>query len=248
MTASARKEHALGLFAGIAGDYDRWAQILSFGQDARWHRRMIEALGVGRDDLVADVATGTAAVAIDLVRRYGCRVVGIDQSAAMLERGRSRVAAAGLGERIELVEGEAERLPLEDASVDALTHTYLLRYVDDPAATLRELARVVRPGGAIASLDFAVPAAAGTRRGGPGRESAAVRRARRRRRLVRDRPVPGRKHRGVLARASAGATVLAMWDAAGIGSVRWRVLSRGGGVIIRGRNGGNHGWEGQWPL
>ena len=62
--ASARKEHALGLFAGIAGDYDRWAQILSFGQDARWHRRMIDGLGVGRDDLVADVATGTAAVAI----------------------------------------------------------------------------------------------------------------------------------------------------------------------------------------
>src|SRR5207244_11313317 len=96
-------------------------------------------------------------VAVELVRRTGCSVVGLDQSAEMLAEARERVATAGLAGRIELVEGSAELLPFDDAAFDGLTFTYLLRYVDDPGATLRELARVVRPGGAIASLEFHVP-------------------------------------------------------------------------------------------
>src|SRR4030088_3001341 len=75
----------------------------------------------------------------------------------MLDTGRARVLAAGLGERIDLREGRAEALPFPDAEFDALTFTYLLRYVDDPARTMRELARVVRPGGRIAMLEFGVP-------------------------------------------------------------------------------------------
>ena len=75
----------------------------------------------------------------------------------MLAAGRARVEAAGLADRIQLVEGSAERLPFPDASFDALTFTYLLRYVEDPAATLAELARVVRPGGTIAALEFGLP-------------------------------------------------------------------------------------------
>ena len=104
-----------------------------------------------------DVATGTCAVAIELARTYGCTVVGADQSPEMLAAGRQRLAAAGLEGRIELVESRAEELPFDDASFDHLTFTYLLRYVEDPPATLRELARVVRPGGTVAMLDFAVP-------------------------------------------------------------------------------------------
>ena len=154
--------------------------------------------------MVADVATGTAAVAIDLARRHGCRVIGIDQSPEMLARGAERVADAGLAEPIELRQGEAERLPLDDASVDALTHTYLLRYVDDPAATLRELARVVKPGGAMASLEFFVPDGAWYPAVvGVDADRPAGRRADRRRRVVRDRQVPRAEHRGVLAPASA---------------------------------------------
>jgi demethylmenaquinone methyltransferase/2-methoxy-6-polyprenyl-1,4-benzoquinol methylase len=158
MTASPRKSHAIGLFDGIADEYDRWAQLLSFGDDRRWHDLLVERLAVPEHGLVADVATGTAAVAIAIAKRHGCRVIGIDQNRAMLERGRERVRAAGLEQRIELVEGEAESLPLDDRSVDALVHTYLLRYVDDAPAVLRELARVVRPGGQVGSLEFGVPA------------------------------------------------------------------------------------------
>jgi demethylmenaquinone methyltransferase/2-methoxy-6-polyprenyl-1,4-benzoquinol methylase len=151
------KEQALDLFAPLGPTYDRYAGLLSFGQDPRWRRFLVSRMDVGPKDRVLDVATGTAAVAIELARRSGCRVVGLDQSGEMLAEGRRRVDAAGLGDRIELVQGEAERLPFENASFEGLTFTYLLRYVIDPLATLEELARVVRPGGTIAMLEFGVP-------------------------------------------------------------------------------------------
>lgn len=151
------KEQALELFAPLGPTYDRYANLLSFGQDPRWRRFLVSRMDAGPEDTVLDVATGTAAVAMELARRTGCRVVGLDQSAEMLAEGRRRVAALGLGDRIELVQGEAERLPFDDASFDGLTFTYLLRYVEDPEATLGELARVVRPGGTIAMLEFGLP-------------------------------------------------------------------------------------------
>ncbi len=151
------KEQALDLFAPLGPTYDRYAKLLSFGQDPRWRRFLVSRIEAGPSDTVLDVATGTAAVAIELARRSGCRVVGLDQSTEMLAAGRNRVEAAGLGDRIELVEGEAERLPFVDASFDGLTFTYLLRYVRDPLATVEELARVVRPGGTIAMLEFGLP-------------------------------------------------------------------------------------------
>jgi len=154
---SARNLHARRLFAPLGATYDRWSALLSLGQDPRWRRFLVSRVRAGPDDTVLDVATGTAAVAIELVRRTGCSVVGLDQSPEMLAEARRRVAAADLADRIELVEGTADALPFEDASFDGLTFTYLLRYVDEPGRTLRELARVVRPGGSIASLEFGVP-------------------------------------------------------------------------------------------
>src|SRR5262249_1734729 len=103
------------------------------------------------------VATGPAGVARELARRTVARVVGIDLSEPMLRRGVAEVANAGLDSQIELLIGQAEQLPFPDACFDGLTFTYLLRYVEDPAATLRELARVLRPGAPMASLEFAVP-------------------------------------------------------------------------------------------
>jgi demethylmenaquinone methyltransferase/2-methoxy-6-polyprenyl-1,4-benzoquinol methylase len=106
---------------------------------------------------VLDVASGTAGVAMQLTRRTGAQVVGVDLTEPMLRQGQANVAAAGLAGQIALVAGRAERLPFPDASFDALTFTYLLRYVEDPQATLAELARVVKPGGTVASLEFCVP-------------------------------------------------------------------------------------------
>jgi len=157
MALSERTRVARGLFAPLGPTYDRWSRLLSLGQDPRWRRFLVSRIEAEPGDEVLDVATGTAAVAIELVRQTGCRVVGLDQSAEMLAAGRRRVETAGLEERIRLVEGSADQLPFEDGSFDGLTFTYLIRYVEEPAATLRELARVVRPGGAVAALEFGLP-------------------------------------------------------------------------------------------
>jgi demethylmenaquinone methyltransferase / 2-methoxy-6-polyprenyl-1,4-benzoquinol methylase len=150
-------ERARSLFAPLPATYDRWSRLLSLGQDPRWRRFLVSRIDARPGDSVLDVATGTGAVAIELVRRTGCAVVGVDRSPEMLLEAERRVSASGLSDRIQLVEARAEQLPFPDRSFDALTFTYLLRYVDDPAATLRELVRVVRPGGAVAMLEFAVP-------------------------------------------------------------------------------------------
>jgi demethylmenaquinone methyltransferase/2-methoxy-6-polyprenyl-1,4-benzoquinol methylase len=152
-----RNATALELFAPIASSYDRYARILSFGQDARWRSFLVGRIDARRGDVVLDVACGTAAVGIELVRRYGCNVVGVDQSVEMLAEARRRVARAGAEGRIDLRLARAEALPFPDASFDALTFTYLLRYVDDPGRTLAELARVVQPGGTLAGLEFLLP-------------------------------------------------------------------------------------------
>jgi demethylmenaquinone methyltransferase/2-methoxy-6-polyprenyl-1,4-benzoquinol methylase len=155
---SARKRHALGLFAGLPTRYDRMGAIMSFGQDPRWRRALVAAIHPSRHERLLDVATGTGMVAFAMARRGYCEVVGIDQSEQMLDAARARLAnTPALTGRVRFLQGEAERLPFADAEFDALSFTYLLRYVDDPAATIRELARVVAPGGRIGMVEFGVP-------------------------------------------------------------------------------------------
>jgi demethylmenaquinone methyltransferase/2-methoxy-6-polyprenyl-1,4-benzoquinol methylase len=154
---SARTRHARELFAPLGPTYDRYARLLSFGQDPRWRSFLVSRVPP-EARRVLDVASGTAAVAIELARAEpGRTVVGVDQSPEMLAAGQERVDHAGLSERIELREGKAEALPFAAAEFDALTFTYLLRYVDDVPATLRELVRVVRPDGVVAMLEFGLP-------------------------------------------------------------------------------------------
>jgi demethylmenaquinone methyltransferase/2-methoxy-6-polyprenyl-1,4-benzoquinol methylase len=197
---------------------------------------MVRTVRAAPGDRVLDVATGTAMVACQLAARYDCAVVGLDQSESMLDRARAKVAAdPALARQIELVVGEAEQLPFGDGEFDALTFTYLLRYVDDPAATLLELARVVRPGGTIASLEFAVPGhritralwTLYTRIGLPALGRLAS----------RDWYEVGRflgpSIRGFYRRYPVGVLV-DLWRAAGIERVQTRVMSLGGGVVMWG--------------
>jgi len=157
-----RNSFAQRLFTPLPARYDRLAEILSFGQNGRWRRAMVDRLipangQAAAAQVVLDVAAGTAGVSLQIADRTGAKVVGVDLTEEMLKQGARNVAAAGAADRVSLVTGRAEQLPVADASVDALTFTYLLRYVSDPQATLAELARVVRPGGTVASLEFLVP-------------------------------------------------------------------------------------------
>ena len=224
---SDRRRHAQGLFAPLAPTYDRVGAVLSFGQDPRWRRFMVSRLP-GDGGTVLDVATGTGLVAQRLLDR-GFRVTGLDQSPEMLAAARKR-----FGPGVELVEASATELPFGDGSFDHLTFTYLLRYVDDPGGTLRELARVVRPGGTMAALEFGLPRGlwrplwdlyvgiglpAAGRLISPGWHEVG--------RFL------GPSIRGLYVRVPLEQQ-LALWREAGIGDVRARRMSLGGGVVIWG--------------
>ena len=215
------------LFAPLGPTYDRVGALLSFGQDPRWRRFLVSRLPRDQGH-VLDVATGTGLVAAELVRR-DFRVTGVDQSPDLLARARER-----FGERVELVEASAESLPFADGSFEHLTFTYLLRYVADPAGTLAELARVVRPGGIVASLEFGVPE-------GVARPAWEL--------YVRaGLPLAGRALRNGWSEVGdfLGESIrsywhayplerqLELWRAAGIEEVEVRRLSLGGGVVMWG--------------
>jgi demethylmenaquinone methyltransferase / 2-methoxy-6-polyprenyl-1,4-benzoquinol methylase len=236
--SSERNRVAQELFAPLAGTYDRYARLLSFGQDPRWRSFLVSTIEAQPANVVLDVATGTAAVAIELVRRFGCRVLGVDQSTEMLAAGRARVAAARLAAQIELRRARAEELPFDDASFDALTFTYLLRYVDDPGMTMQELARVVRPGGRIGMLECFRPRGALARIPWDAYVDVGL-------------PLLGRavspaweevgRFLGPSIREFWRRCPLErlrdLWAEAGIDDVQIRLLSLGGGIVMWGRRG-----------
>ncbi len=232
---SAGKRQALELFRGLPSRYDALSAALSFWQDPRWRRELVRAVQPRDGQRVLDVATGTGLVAAELLAHADCAVVGVDQSAEMLAAARARFARRG-GARVELVQGEAEALPFADGAFDALTFTYLLRYVDDPAATMRELARVVRPGGRVASLEFGVPPARAAR--AAWRLYTAIGLPALGRLASRDWFEVGRflgpSIRGFYARHPLDA-IVGHWQDAGLQDVQVRRMSLGGGVIMSAR-------------
>jgi demethylmenaquinone methyltransferase/2-methoxy-6-polyprenyl-1,4-benzoquinol methylase len=227
-----RKLEALELFDGLPRRYDELSAALSFWQDPRWRRALVGEVAPRDGQRILDVATGTGMVAAELLRRADCSVVGIDQSEPMLARARARFAGRAESQ-VRLLRGEAEALPFEDASFDALTFTYLLRYVDDPAATVTELARVVRPGGRVASLEFGVPPLAAARLawrfytavGLPslGRLASAD--------WMRVGRFLGPSIRGFYERHPLEVLV-GYWHGAGLRDVRVRRMSLGGGIVM----------------
>ena len=230
------------LFDGLPKQYDVLEEVLSFGQNRRWRTAMVDAVTSMRPPprRILDVATGTAGVAMMLADRTDAAITGVDLTEQMLRTGRERVARRDLADRIRLVCGRAEQLPFPDAAFDALTFTYLLRYVADPGATLRELMRVVRPGGVVAGLEFFVPSPpvwlpawrlytrvvlpAGGFVGG-GREWARVGRFLGPSIEEHYREYPLEEH-------------VALWHAAGLVDVHTRPMSLGGGLVMWGRRDG----------
>jgi demethylmenaquinone methyltransferase / 2-methoxy-6-polyprenyl-1,4-benzoquinol methylase len=230
---SERNRAALALFAPLADTYDRYARLLSLGQDPRWRRFLVSRLDARATDRVLDVACGTGAVIREIRSRFGSSVVGVDQSREMLAIARARV-----DEEVELVEASAEELPFDDAAFDGLTFTYLLRYVDDPTATMRELARVVRPGRHVAMLEFHVPQNPAVRQAWELYVRAALP-------LLGRTISPGWHEVGRFLGPSIRSfwedwpleRIVQIWREAGIGEVAARPLGLGGGTVVWGRRG-----------
>lgn len=230
---------AIELFSGLPPRYDVLAEVLSFGQNARWRRELVRRLSVHRPLTILDVATGTAGVAIALAAATQARITGVDISDAMLSQGRRRVRNARLDGRIDLEPARAEALPYQSAAFDAVSFTYLLRYVAEPAATLAELARVVRPGGHMASLDFYVPPHLGWRAAWTAYTRTLLPAA--------GLALGGRAWWDVgrflgpniedFYRRWPLDRIVDSWTAAGMVDVGWRVMSLGGGLVMWGTRG-----------
>lgn len=150
-------QHARRLFDGIASHYDLLAELFCLFQYHAWRRYLVSRLNADPEDTVLDLCTGTAGVALEVARTYHSRVVGVDLSAAMLKEAQTKLSRNGAGGRVTLAMGRAENLPFRDASLDAVCVTYLLRYVEDAEATLKEIVRVLKPGGCLTTLEFGVP-------------------------------------------------------------------------------------------
>ncbi len=226
------------MFSELPRTYDRLGPFLSFGQDPRWRQFMVSRVSVPAGGRVLDVATGTGAVAIELARWTGAGIVGLDQSEPMIRGAIERASRPDLDGRIRFVLGQGERLPFPESTFDAVTFTYLLRYVDDAASTLVELARVLRVGGTLANLEFHVP-------------RNAVWRAAWRLYTRGVMPLAGR----LVSRSwydvgrFLGPSIskfyeryplgyqLTMWRAAGLSDVQARLMSLGGGIVIWGSKG-----------
>lgn len=230
-----RNIFARHLFNGIARDYEGPAQILSLFQYYRWHRSLISCLDLTPETSVLEVGIGTGLIASHLARKTGCTVVGLDLSDQMLAQALRNLTARRLGAAVQLVQGQAESLPFGDEVFDAVVFTFLLRYVEDPQATLQELARVAKRGGQVAYLEFFVPRGpvwyplwlAYTRLGLP---------------LVARFFSPAWGETGSFLGPSISGFyrrytlegLKHMWNLAGIGHIETRILSLGGAMVMKG--------------
>lgn len=225
-TATSPPELARELFAPIAPTYERWARLLSMGQDARWRRVMVDGLGLSPGSRVLDVAAGTGSIT-RLMESRGLDVTSVDQSPEMTEMAKRSSAATVLA--------TAERLPFADGTFDGVTFGYLLRYVDDVSRGLRELVRIVRPGGVVGMVEFGRPT--GVWRPGWWLYTRTL------------LPTAGAVIRSgweevgrflgpsidAFARRYPPDRLAAEWDAAGMEDVRFLRMSLGGGLVMWGR-------------
>jgi demethylmenaquinone methyltransferase/2-methoxy-6-polyprenyl-1,4-benzoquinol methylase len=168
LTADLSKDPAriAGMFDAIARRYDTLNHLLSLGLDRRWRRRAVAELALTGRERVLDLCTGTADLAVEAATSptgHAASVVGVDFAGEMLRRGLQKLRRASLTGRVRLARGDAMRLPLPDRTFDAAMIAFGIRNVSDPRAACRECARVLRPGGRLAILEFGFPAIPGIR-------------------------------------------------------------------------------------
>jgi len=154
----APREQVEAMFDSISGHYDRLNRILSLGTDKRWRRRAVDLIKNHiNPETILDVATGTGDMAIEAMRLEPRKVTGIDISGKMLDEGRLKVNRLGLGEKIELLNGDSMAMVFKDGSFDVAMSAFGVRNFEDTVAGLSEMCRVLRQGGMITVLEFSRP-------------------------------------------------------------------------------------------
>ena len=154
-----KRPYVQRLFGRIARIYDLMNRLMSFGLDGRWRVFAARYLALGTGELGLDLGTGTADLAIAVIRRSGpgTRMIGMDITPEMLEQGNLKLARLGLEDRIELRIGDAEHIDLPDNSVDGCCSAFTVRNLSDIRQGFREMLRVVRPGGRVVCLEISHP-------------------------------------------------------------------------------------------
>lgn len=152
-----KKAQVTEMFDTISGEYDGLNRVISFGIDVKWRKKVVKMVAETQPESVLDIATGTGDLAIQLAQTGASKVVGLDISSGMLEVGKTKIKKQGLEQKIEMVLGDSEQMPFEDASFDAITVAFGVRNFEDLEQGLKDIYRVLKPGGTFVILETSVP-------------------------------------------------------------------------------------------
>ena len=152
-----KKEQVTKMFDTISGEYDGLNRVISFGIDIKWRKKVVEIVKATNPDTVLDIATGTGDLAINLAETSATKIVGLDISSGMLEVGKNKIATKNLGHKIEMIIGDSENMPFEDNSFDAITVAFGVRNFETLEKGLKDILRVLKPGGTFVILETSVP-------------------------------------------------------------------------------------------
>lgn len=152
-----KKDQVTQMFDNISGDYDGLNRVISFGIDIKWRKKVVKLVKENNPETVLDIATGTGDLAINLAETNATKIVGLDISSGMLEIGKDKIKKKGLDSKIEMILGDSENMPFEDNSFDAVTVAFGVRNFETLENGLKEILRVLKPGGIFVILETSVP-------------------------------------------------------------------------------------------
>ncbi|WP_100613376.1 bifunctional demethylmenaquinone methyltransferase/2-methoxy-6-polyprenyl-1,4-benzoquinol methylase UbiE [Confluentibacter citreus] len=152
-----KKEQVTKMFDTISGDYDGLNRVISFGIDIKWRKKVVNIVKETNPNTILDIATGTGDLAIALTKTNATQIIGLDISNGMLEIGKEKIKKQGLENKIQMVLGDSENMPFEDNTFDAITVSFGVRNFETLENGLKEILRVLKPGGCFVILETSMP-------------------------------------------------------------------------------------------
>ncbi len=152
-----KKKQVEQMFDNISDNYDGLNRVISLGTDVKWRKKVVTTVAATNPDSILDIATGTGDLAIQMVPTGASRIVGLDLSEGMLSVGRKKISAKNLDGKIEMIQGDSENLPFENDTFDAITVAFGVRNFENLKKGLKEIHRVLKPGGIFVVLETSIP-------------------------------------------------------------------------------------------